>query len=70
MLFVYCAVMGQPSAGADSPAVTRRVDEAEAGFGRPAWIPLALDGRAGEGSIPELFRSNEVVQMYHIQVLL
>lgn len=47
-----------------------RVAAVEDGVGlRPSWLPLA-DGvsAATGGSISEVFRSGEVLQMYHLQV--
>lgn len=36
---------------------------------RPAWMPLEGHGQGDEGtSVAEVFRSSEVLQMYHLQV--
>lgn len=35
---------------------------------RPVWLPLEGHGEAGALSVAELFRSSEVLQMYHLQV--
>lgn len=34
---------------------------------RPVWVPLEGHGDAG-ASVAEVFRSSEVLQMYHLQV--
>lgn len=68
MVSVYSAVTGLPIAGSEFPAVPRHLEEEETGYGHLAWIPLGLDGGARGDSLPEIFRSSEVVQIYHIQV--
>lgn len=58
-LFLVLSVVGLP-----------RVAAAEDGVGlRPSWLPLEDGVSAATGSaISEVFRSGEVLQMYHLQV--